>query len=112
VQLVAGLSNESEPLFMDAGSFMRSAQGQAKVLEALSESAATGQPVPQDVQQEAFRRGKIFFRERAQMWAGKARVDGGGAFGDASEMPIFEGGLVTSADGLHWRAPGAVPMSA
>lgn len=113
VQLVAGLSNESEPLFMDADNFMRSAQGQAAVLEALSESAATGQPVSEEVRQEAFRRGKIFFRERAQMWAGKARLDSGGTFGDASEMPIFDGGLITSADGLHWRAPpGAAPLSA
>jgi len=112
VRLVAGLANDTEPLFTSADSFLESARGQADVLEALSESAATGQSVPENVRQEAFRRGKIFFRERSKMWEGNARVASGGWYGDTSEAPIFEGGLITSSDGLHWRAPADRPMPA
>jgi len=99
VQLVAGLSSSGEPLFQDADSFISSAKSQAQRLEQLS-NAADRSKLPQQTREEVQAWGKIFFRERLQMWRSFQSTTREGR--ESKELPIFEGGLVPSNTGLHW----------
>jgi FAD-dependent halogenase len=104
VQLVAGLSNEREPLFLDADAFLASARRRTGMLEALSEASVTGD-LPDEAREEAVRFGRIFFRERAQLWQAQERARRGEPLSDLLETPIFEDGLIASTDGLRWQRP-------
>jgi halogenation protein CepH len=103
VRLVAGLSNREEPLFDDAEAFIGSAHQRGQFLERLSDGAAVGEVSP-ELRNQAQDFGKVFFRERQHLWDIKQRKEQGAALMD-DQKPIWEGGLVPTADGLRWRVP-------
>jgi FAD-dependent halogenase len=109
VRLVSGLSSTGEPLFASAGAFLESARKQGDVMQALSEAQASGGAIPAELRGEVQRRGAIFFRERMQMWEIHSRKEGkdGPVAGSTLEKPMFDQGLIPSADGMHWQEPAA-----
>jgi halogenation protein CepH len=106
VRLVAGLSNRDEPLFDDAEAFIQSAKNRGAFLEQLSDAASGGE-MSNELRQETANFGRVFFRERAPLWDVEKRRREGLPMIDEAQAPIWDDGLVPTADGLHWRAPAA-----
>jgi FAD-dependent halogenase len=102
VRLVAGLSNPGEPLFDDAEAFLRSASDRAHFLQRLSDGTSSGD-LPAELHDQARDFGKVFFRERKELWEVRQRKARGAPLAD-DQAPIWEGGLTPTPDGFHWRA--------